>query len=140
MHSNSAIPFPNVRPSHPLSHPSPLSNSLQQPPKSPARRYYLPSNYGFSPPYPLHGPYFTANFHELFAEPLVLFTEYWNKRRGSEIGVLGSIGLVIFSFWALLKGWYAIRHELKHTMIVLLAISFVITTGWAITFYSIVFR
>jgi len=37
-------------------------------------------------------------------------------------------------------GWYAIRHELKRTMIVFLAIGFDITGGWAIMFYSTTFR
>lgn len=175
------------------------------------------------------GPYFKANFHELFAKPntpcaLDLFDEYWSKRRGYEISdlVLSSTGLVFFSFlsWTLLKlyraqsfkcvgapdhimrlhkflmallaclqleifvlvagmglwiniltdtamsristhtpvfkalyifhvtillpwiaiGWYAIRHELKRTMIVFLAIGFDITGAWAILFYSTTFR
>jgi hypothetical protein len=37
-------------------------------------------------------------------------------------------------------GWYAIRHELKRTMIVFLAIGFDITGAWAILFYSTTFR
>ena len=37
-------------------------------------------------------------------------------------------------------GWYSIRREMKKMMIVFLAIGFIITSGWAIMFYSIVYR
>ncbi|KAF8154026.1 hypothetical protein B0H34DRAFT_720077 [Crassisporium funariophilum] len=37
-------------------------------------------------------------------------------------------------------GWYSIRREMRKMMIIFLAIAFIITTGWAIMFYSIVYR
>jgi len=37
-------------------------------------------------------------------------------------------------------GWYSIRREMKRVMIVFLAIGFAIISGWAIMFYSIVYR
>jgi len=37
-------------------------------------------------------------------------------------------------------GWYSIRREMKKMMIIFLAIGFVITSGWSIMFYSIVYR
>jgi len=50
------------------------------------------------------------------------------------------ISTVILLLPWIAMGWYAIRHELRRTMILFLAIGFVITAGWAILFYSLVFR
>lgn len=38
------------------------------------------------------------------------------------------------------QGWYAIRHEHKRLMAIFLIIAFVIISGWAIMFYSLVYR
>lgn len=38
------------------------------------------------------------------------------------------------------QGWYSIRLEMKRMMIFFIGIGFVITTGWSIMFYSIVYR
>ncbi|KAF4611421.1 hypothetical protein D9613_003786 [Agrocybe pediades] len=37
-------------------------------------------------------------------------------------------------------GWYSIRREMKIMMVIFLAIGFIIITGWAMMFYSIVYR
>jgi len=37
-------------------------------------------------------------------------------------------------------GWYSIRREMKRVMVIFLGIGFTITAGWAIMFYSIVYR
>ncbi|KJA15153.1 hypothetical protein HYPSUDRAFT_208137 [Hypholoma sublateritium FD-334 SS-4] len=37
-------------------------------------------------------------------------------------------------------GWYSIRREMRRLMVIFLAIGFIITTGWAVMFDSIVFR
>ena len=38
------------------------------------------------------------------------------------------------------KGWYSIRREKKMMMVVFLGINFLITVGWAVLFYSDIFR
>ena len=38
------------------------------------------------------------------------------------------------------KGWYSIRREKKKMMVVFLGINFLITVGWALLFYSRVYR
>ncbi|KAF8870641.1 hypothetical protein CPB84DRAFT_1801795 [Gymnopilus junonius] len=40
----------------------------------------------------------------------------------------------------IIMGWYSIKREMKRLMVVFLAITFGITAGWAIMFYSIVYR
>jgi len=37
-------------------------------------------------------------------------------------------------------GWYAIRHEMKKLMALFLGIAFIFISGWAIMFYSLVYR
>jgi hypothetical protein len=38
-----------------------------------------------------------------------------------------------------MQGWYAIRREMRRMMLVFLGIGFLIITGWAVMFYSLVF-
>lgn len=42
--------------------------------------------------------------------------------------------------YSLSKGWYSIRNEKKRMMVVFLGIGFIITVGWAVLFYSEVYR
>ena len=53
----------------------------------------------------------------------------------------GTVFYLPLSFiYFLSKGWYSIRREKKRMMIVFLGINFVITVGWAVLFYSDVYR
>ncbi|KAF5314239.1 hypothetical protein D9619_011880 [Psilocybe cf. subviscida] len=50
------------------------------------------------------------------------------------------ISTVIIILPWIATGWHAIRHEKKRLMLGFLAIGFIIISGWAVLFYSIVFR
>lgn len=52
--------------------------------------------------------------------------------------VLFYLPLLFFNF--LSKGWYSIRREKKMMMVVFLGINFLITVGWAVLFYSDIYR
>jgi hypothetical protein len=50
------------------------------------------------------------------------------------------ISTVILMLPWIMMGWYSIKKEMKTVMIIFLAIGFVILSGWAIMFYSEVYR
>ena len=53
----------------------------------------------------------------------------------------GAVSYLLLSFiYFLFKGWYSIRREKKGMMFVFLGINFVITVGWAVLFYSDIYR
>ena len=53
----------------------------------------------------------------------------------------GTVFYLWLSFiYFLSKGWYSIRREKKRMMVVFLGINFLITVGWAVLFYSDVYR
>ena len=83
----------------------------------------------------------------IFVSPRVVFffvlyhSTILSSKASATMDNFGTIFYLPLSFiYFLFKGWYSIRREKKRMMVVFLGICFVITVGWAVLFYSDVYR
>jgi len=91
--------------------------------------------------------FFMALLSTLYLEVFVLIACFglWHKNlsgiaeKKTVYRALWTVTIILLVPW-ITMGWYSIRREKKKMMVVFLGINFVITVGWAVLFYSDIYR